>query len=87
MIAEALRRGAEVFKNVGCTGKTDIIIARDGETLHLDVKTMKWDYAQQTFKSKGKSRAEETRVLVNPSTWTVRWVYGGEPTGWEDFWN
>ena len=87
MITEALRRGAEVFKNVGCTGKTDIIIARDEETLHVDVKTMRWDYVQQMYKSKGKSGAEKTRVLVNPSDWTVRWVKGNEPQGWEDFWN
>lgn len=87
VITEALRRGAEVFKNVGCTGKTDIILSKDGKTLHLDVKTEKWIKKAQCYGSYGLQGASEHRALVNPQTWTVRWVKGKAPKGWEDFWN
>ena len=87
VIIEALRRGADVFKNVGCTGKTDIIIAKDGQTLHIDVKTERWDVRSCRYLSAGVRNATENRVLVNPETWAVRWPKGKEPQGWENFWN
>ena len=87
VITEALRRGAEVFKNVGCTGKTDIILSRNGQTLHVDVKTEKWSHIQQQFKSPGLAGAEKHRALVNPETWNVRWPKGKAPNGWETFWD
>ena len=87
VITEALRRGAEVFKNVGCTGKTDIILSKDGQTLHVDVKTEKWNHKYQQFVSRGICGAEQHRALVNPETWRVRWPKGKEPHGWEEFWS
>lgn len=86
VIAEALKRGAEVFKNVGCTGKTDIVLYFCGEVLHVDVKTEKWDPRSNTYYSPGKADAVQHRVLVNPDTWKVRWPYGKAPEGWEMFW-
>lgn len=87
VIIEALRRGADVFKNVGCTGKTDIILAKDEKTLHVDVKTEHWDKRCCRYVSYGVRGAKKSRALVNPQTWAVRWPKGKEPEGWETFWN
>jgi hypothetical protein len=86
VITEALKRGAEVFKNVGCTGKTDIVLYQYDQILHLDVKLMEWDKRSGTFYSPGVSGATKPRVLVNPKNWTVRWPQGKAPEGWEMFW-
>ena len=86
VITEALKRGAEVFKNVGCTGKTDIVLYFNDLTLHVDVKIEKL-HSSGTYGSYGKGKAEVPRVLVNPKTWQARWVKGKEPKGWETFWN
>ena len=87
VVTEALRRGANVYKNVGCTGKTDLILEYNSMTLHIDVKLEKWDYKQQMFKSRGSGKAIKPRVLVNPETWQVRWVKGKAPQNWETFWD
>lgn len=87
VIHEALKRGAEVYKNVGCSGKTDIIISTGNSSLHVDVKTEKWDYRNQSFVSSGVQGATTYRVLVNPETYAVRWVKGKAPQGWENFWD
>ena len=87
MVTEALKRGAEVFKNVSCTGKTDIVLAKDNETLHIDVKMEEYDDRSGTYYSPGKAGATMPRVLVNPKTWKVRWPKGKAPDGWQMFWN
>jgi hypothetical protein len=87
VIAEALKRGAEVFKNVGCTGKTDIVLAVMDKVIHIDVKTEEWDPRSNRFYSPGLSGATKKRALVNPDTWRVRWPVGKAPSGWETFWN
>ena len=87
VITEALKRGADVFKNVGCTGKTDIVLSLGHNTLHVDVKMEEWDKRSKTFYSPGQAKAAKPRVLVNPETWDVRWVKGKAPEGWETFWN
>jgi len=86
VIAEALKRGAEVYKNVGCTGKTDVVIGLSGKTLQIDVKVEEWDIRSNSYYSPGLSGATKDRVLVNPSTWQVRWPKGKAPEGWESFW-
>ena len=87
VITEALKRGAEVYKNVGCTGKTDVVIEFNGNALHVDVKVEKWDVRSNSYYSPGISGAIKDRVFVNPSTWQVRWPKGEAPKGWESFWN
>lgn len=87
VITEALKRGAEVYKNVGCTGKTDVVIGMEGKTLHVDVKVEEWDPRSASYYSPGVSKAMRDRVLVNPSTWKVRWPKGKAPEGWQSFWN
>jgi hypothetical protein len=86
VITEALKRGAEVFKNVGCTGKIDLVLYYQGKALPIDVKTELWDPRVNRYYSPGIRRATKTRVLVNPETWKVRWPYGKAPEGWEMFW-
>ena len=86
VITEALKRGAEVFKNVGCTGKTDIVLSLGHNTLHIDVKLEKRK-PDGSYGSYGSRKATVPRVLVNPETWDVRWVKGKAPEGWETFWN
>ena len=49
VITEALKRGAEVFKNVGCTGKTDLVVSMAGRTLHVDVKVEEWDPRSSSY--------------------------------------
>lgn len=87
VITEALKRGADVYKNVGCTGKTDVVIGMEGKTLHVDVKVEEWDPRSASYYSPGVSKAIRDRVLVNPSTWKVRWPKGKAPEGWQSFWN
>ena len=86
MVTEALIRGAEVYKNVTSTGKTDVVLVYDGNLIHVDVKIEEWDPRSNSFYSPGKSGATEHRVLVNPETWKVRWPMGKAPEGWEMFW-
>lgn len=86
VITEALKRGAEVFKNVSCTGKTDIVLAINNENLHIDVKVEEWDQRTNRYYSPGKAGAVKARALVNPKTWKVRWPTGKAPEGWEMFW-
>lgn len=86
VITEALKRGAEVFKNVGCTGKTDIVLTFKDLLVHVDVKVEEWDKRSETFYSPGVSGATKPRVLVNPKTWKIRWPQGKAPEGWEMFW-
>ena len=87
VIVEALKRGADVYKNVGCTGKTDIVIEVDGQLLAVDVKTEKWNHRHQAYYSPGTRGCTKNRVLVNPLTWQVRWPRGESPEGWQSFWN
>lgn len=37
-MVEALKRGAHVYKNISCVGKTDMILELNGKTLPIDVK-------------------------------------------------
>ena len=87
VITEALKRGAEVFKNVGCTGKTDVVLSVLDEVIHIDVKTEEWDPRSNRYYSPGLSGATKHRALVNPDTWRVRWPVGKAPSGWERFWD
>ena len=35
-------KGAEVFTNIGCDGKTDIVLKIDGKLVEIDVKLARW---------------------------------------------
>ena len=64
VITESLKRGAEVYKNVGCTGKTDVVIDLNGNTLHVDVKVEEWDVRSNSYYSPGISGAIKDRVTA-----------------------
>ena len=79
VIIEAIKRGAHVYKNVGCTGKTDLILEKDGDRIPIDVK------ASSTHKS---AATGVFLVHVDVDTHQVRWgVKKRKPEGWESFWN
>ena len=87
VVIAAWKRGAEVFRNVGCTGKTDIVLQKpDGSLLAIDVKSLCRNGDGQYTASSNAYNATETVVLVHPHTEEVRWIRGKAPVGWEDFW-
>ena len=81
---EAWRRGAEVFMNIGRTGKTDLVLEKDGNLLKVDVKQMRKQ--DGIWKSCGRKKYDSHHVLVNPETREIRWIKGWIPAGWENFW-
>ena len=88
VVVEAWKRGAEVFRNVGCTGKIDLVLRKpDGALLAVDVKSICRNGNGQFTASSNVYRATEVVVLVHPYTEKVRWVRGKAPLGWEDFWS
>ena len=84
----AWERGVEVFRNVGCTGKIDLVFARNvDDLLSVDVALMKKNGKGHYGSAGTISSKVTTPVLVNPITKQIRWVKGKEPKGWEDFWD
>lgn len=88
VIMEAWKRGVEVFKNAGCTGKIDLIFARNtNDLLSVDVGLAQRNGKADQYGACGTfSKKLATPVLVHPITKVIRWVRGKEPKGWEDFW-
>ena len=87
VVIAAWKRGAEVFRNVGCTGKTDIVLQKpDGSLLAVDVKSATLNGQGGFGANSNMTKATETVVLVHPYTEEVRWIKGKAPLGWEDFW-
>ena len=90
---EAWKRGAEVFRNLGSSGKVDLILLKDGETLLCDVKQKAqyriynhppdYDYHQT-----GLSKVEKDvyMICVHPISQGISWNSKRVPLGWEDFW-
>ena len=86
-VLAAWKRGAEVFRNVGCTGKTDIVLQKpDGSLLAVDVKSATVNGQGGFGANSNMTKATETVVLVHPYTEEVRWIKGKAPLGWEGFW-
>ena len=74
-----MKRGAIVYKNVGCTGNTDIIIEKDGEKISVDVKSIR---------SKQAAAPGVFLVVVDDRDDSVKWgTKRKRPSGWEDFWS
>ena len=79
VIVEAMKRGAHVYKNVGCTGKTDMILEKNGEKISIDVKSSSRKQA---------SAPGVFLVLVDVESLEVRWGNKRrQPTNWEKFWS
>ena len=78
-IVEAMKRGAYVYKNVGCSGKTDMIIQKGDTSLHVDVKAKLF------------TRISSTRCFIGACgcgySGKVRWGRPRTiPTLWSEFW-
>lgn len=84
-------KGAEVFKNINCTGKTDLVIKYNGRLYQIDVKLAyrhkngAWDSNTAQVKD------PVIPVIVIPdgdiSDWRVQWVRNRHPLELKDFWN
>jgi len=87
VITEALKRGAEVYKNVGCTGKTDIVIDYNGVIERCDVKTLGTGTKGSKTWVRSMVRSESTPIGVNPDTYEIKWHPKRIPEGLESFWD
>jgi len=85
---DALLRGADVFRNVSCVGKADLIFMKEGMVLKVDVKTLKFDPRSNTYASNSdKPLPGIYHVFIDAEKWKPRWNKRHVPEGWEDFWD
>lgn len=70
-------KGAEVFKNASCQGKTDLILKYQGKVLEVDVKP-------RTHMNGADYKVKVPIIVVHPETKHIKWFRA--PEGWEDFW-
>jgi hypothetical protein len=80
-------KGAEVFKNINCTGKFDIILLIENQFIPIDVKlaaqyTLPSGNTTWKFSAIGNQCHEDAYAVyvcpIDPSdmrTWQVRWAY------------
>ena len=85
-------RGAEVFPNANCTGKTDLIIKFNDIIFEVDVKLARPATGANSWRGHtDQVKAPVYPVLVIPEgdifEWKVKWVAKKYPTGLEDFWS
>jgi hypothetical protein len=87
VIAEALKRGAEVYKNVAATGPADLIIIHNGIIVQVDVKMMRKVPGTDYYGSYADKPLDNIyHALVHPETYEVRWMKRKKPPGLENFW-
>lgn len=84
-------KGCEVFENIGCTGKTDLVLKHpELGMLEVDVKCRTWSQGHWKPASTWRVGLPVWPVTVTPhgdiADWKISWVQGREPDGWEDFW-
>lgn len=87
-------RKGEVFKNLGKTGRVDLVLEVGGTYYPIDVKVDKWEAAKAVWRAGGTPAENVWLVCVNPETRNVRWPQkqgGGKtpvcPPGLEDYWD
>ena len=90
---EAWRRGAEVYKNLGRSGKTDLIIEYNGRIIKCDIKArsaVAKGYPYRYYQPSS-TKMDTTKpifmICVHPVTKEIHWHESRIPYGWEDFWN
>ena len=87
-------KGCEVFENIGCTGKTDIVLVHPTlGTLAVDVKCSLWRKDENRWIRQG-SRVKDPNIWaveVTPegdiANWKISWGRNQVPAGWENFWS
>ena len=87
-------KGCEVFENIGCTGKTDIVLVHPVlGALQIDVKCSLWNKSLKSWARQG-SRVKDPDVWaveVTPegdiANWKISWGYKQTPPGWDGFWS
>jgi len=85
---DALLRGADVFRNVSCVGKADLIFMKEGDVLKVDVKTLYFDPRSNTYASNSEKPLPGIyHVLIDNENWKPRWNKRHVPSGWENFWD
>ena len=90
-------KGAEVFPNRNCSGKTDFILKVGDELFEIDVKLAQWHPTGRWFCGSSTTvKPPVYLVLVEPEgdimDWKIRWINKSRsqtpncPPGLEDFW-
>ncbi len=97
----ATNKGAEVFPNLNCTGKTDLILKIGDQLVEIDVKMASWSKRDNNWVAPKASyvKLPVYPVIVIPEgdimNWKIRWKNSDSsntmttphcPPGLEDFW-
>ncbi len=85
-------KGAEVYRNLNCTGATDIImLLPNGNSYQLDVKLARPNKKGSWFGNTDKVKDPVIPVLVIPqgdiTTWRVKWIHNRYPKELSNFWD
>ena len=84
-------KGAEVYKNLNCTGKSDLIIVINDVAYQCDVKLARPNN-QGSWRGNTDTVSDPViPILVIPvgddiSTWKVKWIRNRHPEELTDFW-
>lgn len=84
-------KGAEVYKNINCTGKTDLILNINDTLYELDVKLARLNAVTGGwFANTYTVEAPVIPVLVVPNgdifEWKIQWIRNRYPKELENFW-
>jgi hypothetical protein len=82
----AWKKGAEVFKNIGCSGDTDLVISHKGHLLKCDVKVMTKRGRNYYAPQIGRVAPGVYMIAVHPITHQISWHPKTVPAGLENFW-
>ena len=86
----AMEKGAEVYRNMSCVGKTDIVLEINGKHYPINVKAMcersKAYPGRYYHETLNKLPEDVYMVSVNPVTRDICWHHNRIPAGLEDFW-
>ena len=84
-------KGAEVYRNINCTGKVDLVIGVDGILYRLDVKLAALNGRGDGWSGQtNKVKPPVIPVLVIPDgdifEWKIQWIRNRHPKELENFW-
>jgi hypothetical protein len=82
----AWERGAEVYRNLGCSGVVDLVIGYQDHLLKCDVKAMTFRRAYYPPQI-GRVAKGVYMIAVHPITKAICWHPRTIPPGLENFWN